>query len=232
VFVASDFCQLEVRILAHFCEDERLQRFLCDGGDPFTSLASDWLSIPTHAVTETERAKAKQCVYGIVYGMGPGLLAQKLGVALHEASALMRSFSARYPLIKRWEHHTLSRARACSACHTLFRRRRHLPDLHSKVGAKKAAAERQAINSVIQGTASDIMKQAMMAVEERLARLQLGGALCRCVLQIHDELVYEVSRQWATDVGSALTAAMEECVELSVPLRVSTKVGPTLADLR
>ena len=156
----------------------------------------------------------------------------RTGVALHEASALMRSFSARYPLIKRWEHHTLSRARACSACHTLFRRRRHLPDLHSKVGAKKAAAERQAINSVIQGTASDIMKQAMMAVEERLARLQLGGALCRCVLQIHDELVYEVSRQWATDVGSALTAAMEECVELSVPLRVSTKVGPTLADLR
>jgi DNA polymerase I-like protein with 3'-5' exonuclease and polymerase domains len=112
--------------------------------------------------------------------------------------------------------------------------------LHSKIGAKKAAAERQAINSVIQGTASDIMKQAMMRAEERLAQLQLsgpsatraGGAICRCVLQVHDELIYEVSQEWATDVGSEVTAAMEECVELSVPLRVSTKIGPTLGDLR
>lgn len=243
VFVASDFCQLEVRILAHFSEDPTLRRFLSAGGDPFISLASDWLSIPPESVTDTERAKAKQCVYGIVYGMGIGLLAQKLDLHMHEASSLMRSFNSKYPLIQKWRFGTLSNARASLSSHTLFRRRRHLPDLHSNNGGKKAAAERQAINSVIQGTASDVMKQAMMRAEERLDH-ELANAVavsdaagrsrpvCRCVLQVHDELVYEVSADWARTAGAVVTAAMEGCVELSVPLRVSTKIGPTLGDLK
>ena len=238
VFVASDFCQLEVRILAHFCRDPTLIGLLSSDGDTFRLLYSRWRNIPVAAVSDSDRARAKQCIYGVIYGMGPDELAQRLSIPRQQALGLMKDFRQRFPVIETWRQSTLRLSRQANACHTLFRRRRHLPNLHSTVGSDRAQAERMAVNGVIQGTASDIMKQAMVQADKGISQLlerlreAAPGGTCQCVLQVHDELVYEVSEGWAAAVARELSAAMEGCVPLEAPLRVSTTIGRSLGDLR
>jgi DNA polymerase I-like protein with 3'-5' exonuclease and polymerase domains len=257
VFVAADFDQLEIRILAHLANDEDgLLRFLSGGGDPFSQLAADWLSLPPGAeVAKEDRQQAKGMCYGIIYGMGPAKLAADLSLkgGTAEAKRRIASFHRTYPAISAFARSVVANAKRPApgqlpCVRTLHGRRRVLPDLLSKDKMARALAERQAVNAVIQGTAADLIKLAMVSLhaeiedfkrqqQQQQQQQQQHAAMqplffAELVLQVHDELVFEVEEAYAAAVGAMVRRAMEGAAELRVALNTSVKVGPTLGDLQ
>lgn len=233
VLLSADYCQLELRMLAHLSKDPVLIERLRDGQrDPFACLAAAWLNIhPPAQVTFDDRNRAKKLAYAIIYGMGRAATARELGLkgpgAENEAGRLADSFLAALPRLRGWIEQVKVGCRNTGQIRTLAGRLRRL----GTRGEDHARVDRQAVNSVCQGSAADVAKLAMVAAVEAVTALGDGRGVARLVLQIHDEFLFEVDVGELRRVAAAVRGAMESVVQLAVPLRVRLAAGRSWGEL-
>ena len=216
--VSADYSQVELRILAHFSGDRSLVEAFEQGEDVHRRTAAEVAGIDPAQVTPEQRARAKAINFGIIYG------STAFGIAAADAQATIDTYFDRYRGVRRFLDETVSRAREEGFVRTLLGRRRYLPDLRSRNRVLRLAAERMAVNSLIQGTAADLIKKAMVEVDEAL-RAEAPGA--RMILQVHDELLLEAPERQARKVGERVREIMQGVHALAVPLVVEVGVGKT-----
>jgi len=221
VLLAADYSQIELRVLAHMSGDPALLEAFRSGADVHTRTAAAGFGVSESAVTKEQRSVAKMLNFGIVYGMSDFGLAWRMGMAREEAAAFIDEYFKRYAQVRRYVLETKAFCLEQGYVETLLGRRRYLPDMASRNGAVRGAAERMAINMPIQGTAADIMKIAMVRVHERLR----DEAYATAVLQVHDELVFEVSRDRVGELAELVRAEMSGAYRLEVPLVVDIRTG-------
>lgn len=246
--LAADYSQLELRIIAHMADDRKLIDLLNRGGDVFKAIAAQLRGVADHEVTNEQRQHAKQICYGMIYGIGAKSLGQQLGVDEEKAARFIESFKSTYSGIRRFLNDTVEGCRRKGFVETMFSRRRYLPSINSDKIHVKAHAERQSVNTTIQGSAADIVKSAMLEIDRRLAtefppcrhphRHLRANSMPRptpsssprgayLVLQLHDELIYEVNNSDLPAVARVVKRSMEGAVRLNVVLPVKVKVGPS-----
>lgn len=222
VFVAADYSQIELRVLAHITEDEGLiSAFLADQ-DIHRATAATVYGVEPAEVTRQMRDTAKMVNFGIAYGMGEFGLASRTGMTREEAEAFITSYYRNFPGIALWQQTTLSSTREKGYAETLFGRRRYLPAIRSTNFQVRSAAEREGINMPIQGTAADIIKVAMIRVDDELRD---RGLRSRMILQVHDELIFECPVEEAEAIRELATRIMPASIEMKVPLKVDLKQG-------
>ena len=222
VLVDADYSQIELRLLAHISGDAAMQAAFTSGADIHTATASQVFHVPSADVTHEMRRRAKAVNFGIVYGISAFSLSQDIGVTVAEAKAYMEAYFATFPGVRRYMDDVVAQARERGFVETLFHRRRELPEIRSSNFNLRAFGERVALNMPIQGTAADIMKLAMVAVERRLKKELPEAAL---VLQVHDELIVECPEAQAEAAAKLLEEEMEQVVSLSVPLTAEAHWG-------
>ena len=219
--MAADYSQIELRIMAHLSGDEGLLRAFHEGGDIHRATAAEVFGLEPDAVTNNQRRAAKAINFGLMYGMSAFGLARQLGVDRGEASDYMARYFSRYPGVHAFMDATRERAHRDGYVETLFGRRLYLENLSSRNQALRAGAERAAVNAPMQGTAADIIKRAMIAVAAWLK----GRDDARMLMQVHDELVFEVRADAVDTVRDAIRQHMSGAAELRVPLVVDVGVG-------
>ena len=222
--VSADYSQIELRILAHVADIAPLKEAFANDVDIHAVTASQMFGVPVDQVKGDLRRSAKTINYGIVYGIGAFGLAQRLGIPQGVARDYIEAYFKQYPGIRDYMERTKAEARERGFVRTLDGRRCYVPDINNKLPSRRQAAERQAINAPIQGTAADIMKRAMVRVARTLAREQAGA---RMLLQVHDELVLEVPDAEVDATGGLLRSVMEGAARLSVPLVAEVGHGRT-----
>ena len=222
VLVDADYSQIELRLLAHISGDEAMRAAFTSGGDIHTATAAQVFHVEPAAVTPEMRRSAKAVNFGIVYGISAFSLSQDFGVTVAEAKEYMEAYFATFPGVRRYMDAVVEQAREDGYVETIFHRRRDLPELKSSNFNLRSFGERVALNMPIQGTAADIMKLAMIAVDRRL-RSELPEA--RLVLQVHDELIVECPEDRASQAAALLEEEMERVVALSVPLTAEAHWG-------
>ncbi len=220
--VSADYSQVELRILAHYSEDESLIDAFRRGEDIHRRTAAEVAGIAPEAIDAEQRARAKAVNFGIIYGSSAFGLARQLGIASADAQATIDAYFERYRGVRRFLRETVEQARERGYVRTWLGRRRYLPDLASRNRTLRTAAERMAVNSVIQGTAADLIKKAMLEVDQALAA---GAFRARMILQVHDELVLEAPTAEVERVSDLLRERMEGVLSLRVPLRVDVGSG-------
>jgi DNA polymerase-1 len=222
VMLAADYSQIELRIMAHLSGDEGLLRAFAAGADVHRATAAEVFGVALEEVTADQRRSAKAINFGLIYGMSAFGLAQQLGIERGAARDYMDRYFARYPGVKAYMEETRRQAAERSYVETVFGRRLHLPDIRARNSQLRQAAERAAINAPMQGTAADIIKRAMLAVDQWL---QESAFPARMLMQVHDELVFEVAKDAVTEAGKRIRAAMVAAAELRVLLEVDVGVG-------
>lgn len=222
MLVSADYSQVELRILAHYCNDPSLVEAFVQGDDIHRRTAAEVAGIALADVTDDQRARAKAVNFGIIYGSSAFGLAQQLGIAAGEAQATIDAYFARYPGVRRFIDETTEKARERGFVRTLFGRRRYLPDLSSRNRALRQAAERMAVNTVIQGTAADLIKKAMVSVDHAIQNASLAATM---ILQVHDELVFEVAPEALEVLSAMVREKMEGAARLAVPLIIDLGHG-------
>jgi DNA polymerase-1 len=231
VFLAADYSQVELRILAHVSQDPALLDAFARGQDVHARTAAAVYDIPIEKVSKEQRNIAKTVNFGLIYGQSAYGLSQQTGLDFDEAERFIATYFERYPGVRKWLDATRALAYAQGYVETLLGRRRYFPELQSTRRAyagRRAAAERQAINAPIQGTAADILKIAMI----RLAReLETRNLQARMVLQVHDEVVLEVPKKELDEAVQLVCQVMENAYPLSVPLKVDVEVGENWLDM-
>ncbi|MEW5863206.1 MAG: DNA polymerase I [Pseudomonadota bacterium] len=220
--VSADYSQIELRIMAHLSGDEGLRHAFAHGHDVHRATAAEVFGVPLERVTEEERRTAKVINFGLIYGMSSFGLAQNLGIERATAQAYIDSYFARYPGVKRFMDATREQARAQGYVETVFGRRLWLPEIRSGSPARRAAAERAAINAPMQGTAADLIKLAMIAVQRWLDDKRMRTKL---IMQVHDELVLEAPEAELEDVKEGVRERMQNVAKLEVALVVDVGVG-------
>ncbi|GAC1311560.1 MAG: DNA polymerase I [Vulcanimicrobiaceae bacterium] len=229
VLLAADYSQIELRIMAHLSGDEAMRAAFDRGDDIHDVTARGIFAVATDAtVSSNQRRIAKSVNFGLLYGMSDFGLAQRLGIDRAEAKAMTEAYFARFPSVRAWIERNLEFGRECGYVETLLGRRRYMPDLRTRNFALRAAAEREATNAPMQGGAADLMKLAMVRIEEALAP---RGDEAMMLLQIHDELIFEVDANSLASVAALVKAEMEGAVALAVPLEVTLKAGRTWFDV-
>ena len=223
VIIAADYSQIELRIMAHLSQDAGLQKAFANGWDIHSATASELFSVPLSDVTHEHRRRAKAVNFGLIYGMSAFGLAKQLGVERQDAQRYIDLYFQRYPGVLDYMERTRNLAHQQGYVETLFGRRLYLPEINARNVMRQKAAERTAINAPMQGTAADIIKKAMIAVAE-FQNKQPHPEL-RMIMQVHDELVFEVHEQAIESAKQTIHTIMEHTVELSVPLLVSIGVG-------
>ncbi|MDO8947779.1 MAG: DNA polymerase I [Desulfocapsaceae bacterium] len=226
VFLSADYSQIDLRVLAHYSQDPVLLQAFKSGGDIHARTAAQLFSISPMLLTPEMRRVAKTINFGIVYGMSSFGLASQLNISRKEAQAFIDRYFQLYSGVKTFMVDIVEKARADGFVTTLLHRRRILPEINAKKKADREFAERTAINTPIQGTAADIMKLAMIQVSEVLAKERLGA---RLLLQIHDELVFELPAAEIEETIRIVRPAMEDVLALDVPLVVNFERGKSLA---
>ena len=222
MILSADYSQIELRLMAHISEDENLLKAFTEGLDVHRATASEVFGTASEAVTSEQRRYAKTINFGLIYGMSAFGLAANLGIERSAAIAYIERYFARYPNVKRYMDETRASAKANGYVQTLFGRRIYLPEINSPNGPRKSGAERQAINAPMQGTAADLIKLAMIAVQKVLDEERRAS---RMIMQVHDELVFEVPEgelEWAK---VEVPRAMASVAELRVPLLAEVGVG-------
>jgi DNA polymerase-1 len=222
VILSADYSQIELRIMAHISEDPGLLKAFAEGVDVHRATASEVFAIATEAVTAEQRRYAKTINFGLIYGMGAFGLAQSLGIERSAATAYIDRYFQRFAGVKRYMDDTRASAREKGYVETLFGRRVHLPEIQGGNGPRKAGAERQAINAPMQGTAADLIKLAMLAVQRLIDDERRTS---RIVMQVHDELVLEVPEAELDWARVAVPQAMASAASLKVPLLAEVGVG-------
>ena len=220
--VDADYSQIELRLLAHISDDYNMQSAFLSGDDIHTKTAAAVFGVPEESVNPEMRKRAKAVNFGIVYGIGGFSLAKDIGTSVKEASDYIKRYMMNYPSIDRYLTEVVERAKDDGYTTTLFGRRRYIPELNMQNGNMRAFGKRVAMNAPIQGTAADIMKLAMIRVEERLAR---DCPDARLVMQVHDELIVECPDKDVTLVRTILKEEMEGVAKLSIPLTVEVTSG-------
>ncbi|MBP9045700.1 MAG: DNA polymerase I [Moraxellaceae bacterium] len=220
--MAADYSQIELRIMAHLSGDEGLLNAFRQGEDVHRATAAEVFDVPLNEVTNDQRRNAKAINFGLIYGMSAFGLAKQLGIGRGEAQGYVDLYFTRYPGVKRYMENIRAQAAQNGYVETFFGRRLMVRDINAKNPSLRQAAERAAINAPMQGTAADIIKLAMIAVESALAREQVDA---RLIMQVHDELVLEVRDGQADHVKALLRAQMESAAQLSVPLLVEVGMG-------
>ncbi|WP_030624684.1 DNA polymerase I [Streptomyces sclerotialus] len=220
--LTADYSQIELRVMAHLSEDEGLIEAFTSGEDLHTTVASHVFSVPKTEVDPEMRRKIKAMSYGLAYGLSAFGLSQQLGISPDEARKLMDNFFERFGGVRDYLQEVVDRARATGYTETMLGRRRYLPDLNSDNRQRREMAERMALNAPIQGTAADIVKIAMLRVDEALTA---AGLSSRMLLQVHDEIVVEVSPGEQKQVEELVRREMAGAVELRAPLDVSVGSG-------
>ena len=222
VLMAADYSQIELRIMAHLSNDEGLMAAFAQDLDVHQATASEIFGVPLPEVTADHRRTAKMINFGLIYGMSPFGLAQRLGIERSVAHDHVERYFQRYPGVKRYMDETRRQAREDGYVETVYGRRLYLPDIRARNKQLQQYAERAAINAPMQGTAADIIKRAMVAVD---AWCERESAPARLIMQVHDELVLEVRSDAVQAVGESVRARMTSAAELKVPLRVDIGVG-------
>ncbi len=221
--LTADYSQIELRILAHFSGDQAMIRAFHEGHDVHRATAARVFNVAPDLVTLEMRTAAKRINFGLLYGMGAFSLSRDLGVSTAEAKAFIEAYFAQFPGVRRTLESVVEEARREGRVTTLFGRERPIPEIHASNGAVRANAERMAQNAPFQGTAADIVKIAMIRVDRRLRREKLAA---RLLLQVHDELVFEVPEGETKRLRALVTEEMEGAAALAVPLRVDVGAGP------
>ena len=220
--VAADYSQIELRIMAHLSEDPSLLRAFAAGEDIHRATASEVFGVETAAVTIDQRRSAKAINFGLIYGMSAFGLARQLNIGRKQASEYIELYFARYPGVQNYMNNIRHSASENGYVETAYGRRLYLPEINARNGMLRQAAERTAINAPMQGTAADIIKLAMINVDNWLQNSDLKS---RMVMQVHDELVLEVPESELEEIKEGLRGLMESAAELSVPLVVDLGVG-------
>ena len=220
--VAADYSQIELRIMAHLSQDQGLLTAFSEGKDIHKATAAEVFGIELEQVSVEQRRRAKAINFGLIYGMSAFGLAKQIDVGRHEAQDYIDTYFARYPGVKRYMDTTRAHAADQGFVETLFGRRLYLPEINSSNGMRRQAAERTAINAPMQGTAADIIKKAMVAVDHWMTESAVEGAM---IMQVHDELVFEVAEDSLDLLVTSVNGLMSGAVELDVPLIVDVGVG-------
>ncbi|HET8709866.1 MAG TPA: DNA polymerase I [Spongiibacteraceae bacterium] len=220
--VAADYSQIELRIMAHLSADKGLLDAFAHGEDVHRATAAEVFGVALDAVTSDQRRSAKAINFGLIYGMSAFGLAKQLGVGRNEAQEYVDLYFARYPGVKEFMDRTRAQAAERGYVETLFGRRLYLPEIASSNGQRRQAAERAAINAPMQGTAADIIKRAMIAIDDWLCR---GAIDARMIMQVHDELVFEIKTDLVDSFCDAVAKRMAAAADLAAPLIVDVGVG-------
>ena len=218
--MSADYSQIELRILAHMAQIDSLRQAFADRLDIHAMTASEMFAVPLGDMTPDVRRRAKAINFGIIYGISAFGLANQLSISRSEAAAYIEAYFGKFPGIRDYMEATKTEARAQGYVSTLFGRKVHLREISAKIPARRAFAERAAVNAPIQGTAADIIRRAMIRLPEALN----GLSSARMLLQVHDELIFEVAEKEAdaliSSVVSVMEAACQPRLTLSVPLVV------------
>ena len=222
VMLSADYSQVELRILAHYAQDETLIKAFREGDDIHRLTAAEVWGVKPEQVTAEERARAKAVNFGIIYGSSAFGLANQLGIATGEAQETIDAYFDRYQGVRKFIDDTISSSKEKGYTSTFLGRRRYLPDLRSRNRTLRQAAERVAVNSVIQGTAADLIKKAMIGISASLAGRSFSETM---ILQVHDELVFEVGQDALESLGQLVAKEMESALTFRVPLVVDLGHG-------
>ena len=225
--LSADYSQIELRVLAHLSQDPSLLEAFRRGEDIHAATASQMFNVPINEVDGEQRRIAKVLNFGVIYGLGPYGISQQTGFSREEGRNFIDTYLSRYPGINDYLESVKDQTRATMYAETLLGRRRYFPDIQSTNHNTRAAAERMAINMPIQGTAADIMKKAMINVQARMRREQMRS---RMILQVHDELVFEVPDDEMNQMTALATDEMPAALDLDVTLKVDVKSGHSWGD--
>ncbi len=220
--LAADYSQIELRIMAHVSGDKGLLQAFADDLDVHRATAAEVFGVPPDDVDDNQRRSAKAINFGLIYGMSPFGLSRQLGISLDEARGYTEVYFDRYPGVQEYMNRTREQAKEKGFVETVFGRRLYLPDIQARQAQRRQYAERSAINAPMQGTAADIIKMAMLSVDDWL---QTDGADARMIMQVHDELVLEVQSNIAEEVAAHVAQLMSEAASLQVPIKVATGIG-------
>ena len=227
---SSDYSQVELRVLAHITGDHNLQEDFKNGEDIHASTARRIFHLkPDQEIDRNMRRRAKAVNFGIVYGISDYGLAQRIHVSRSQAHEFIQNYFKEFPKVKDYIHNTIEFARQNGYVETITHRRRYLPDINAKSFSRRSFAERTAMNTPIQGSAADIIKIAMIKMQDELEKRQLKAKM---LLQIHDELVFEAPKEEIPVLSKLVPDVMDSAVKLSVPLKVDSKYGDTWYDLK
>lgn len=220
--IAADYSQIELRLIAAISEEENMIKAFQNGEDIHASTASKLFNIPLDEVSKTQRSQAKTVNFGILYGQGAFALAEQTGLSRAEAKEMIANYFETYPKLKSYMAGQVVKAQEMGYVETILNRKRHLKDINSANFVVKAHAERNAVNAPIQGSAADVIKLAMIRIDEQLAEQNLKTKM---LLQVHDELVFEAPEEELETVTALIKKEMESAYETSVPLLVEVGVG-------
>lgn len=229
VIFAADYSQIELRVLAHVAGDEKLIQAFRDDMDIHTKTAMDIFHVAKDEVDSNMRRQAKAVNFGIVYGISDYGLSQNLGITRKEAQKFIDRYFESYPGVKNYMDEIVQEAKQKGYVTTIMKRRRYLPDITSRNFNRRSFAERTAMNTPIQGSAADIIKIAMIHLNNRLRKEQMKAKM---LLQVHDELILEAPEEEVVQLEQVVREEMEEAVQLKVPLKVDTAYGPTWYDAK
>ncbi|MGO2160200.1 MAG: DNA polymerase I [Vibrio toranzoniae] len=221
--LAVDYSQIELRIMAHLSGDKALLAAFQQGKDIHAATAAEIIGVDIESVTSEQRRRAKAVNFGLIYGMSAFGLAKQLGIPRGEAQHYMDTYFERYPGVMQYMEDTRSAASEQGFVETIYGRRLHLPEIKSRNGMRRKAAERAAINAPMQGTAADIIKKAMLLVDEWIQAE--GDGRVKLLMQVHDELVFEVEESALAEIESKVQELMESAAELAVPLVAEAGYG-------
>ena len=220
--VSADYSQIELRLMAHISEDPNLLRAFVDDLDIHKATAAEVWGVPLDQVTSDMRRNAKAINFGLIYGMSAFGLTRQLGIDRKAAQDYIDRYFARYPGVKAYMDNTRNQARNGGYVETIFGRRLYLPEINSSQIPRQKAAERAAINAPLQGSAADIIKQAMIEIDKWLKDKKIDGYM---IMQVHDELVFEVAEKDLAQLIEGIRKYMTEVVKLKVPILVSIGMG-------
>ncbi|HEX3094989.1 MAG TPA: DNA polymerase I, partial [Candidatus Angelobacter sp.] len=226
--LSADYSQIELRLLAHFSEDALLTEAFRRGDDIHALTASQVFGVPPMLIDAEHRRRAKAVNFGIVYGLSPFGLSQQLGIEQREAKKFIEAYFEKYAGVRRYIDRVLEETRREQSVKTLFGRSRPIPDINSKNANMRGFAERTAVNTPLQGTAADLIKIAMIQIDQELRSRRLKS---RMLLQVHDELLFEVPADELDLMRQLVREKMESVHPLSVPLLVELGVGPNWRDV-
>jgi DNA polymerase-1 len=226
---SADYSQIELRVLAHIADDDNLKQAFIEDMDIHTKTAMDVFGVEKDEVTSLMRRHAKAVNFGIIYGISDYGLSQNLGITRKDAAHFIEKYLQSYPGVHRYMENIVRQAKTDGYVTTLLNRRRYLPDINSRNFNSRSFAERTAMNTPIQGSAADVIKKAMINMDQRLKDEKLEA---RMLLQVHDELIFEVPEQELEVMNRIVPDVMEHAIKLSVPLKVESSYGPTWYDAK
>ena len=220
--LAADYSQIELRIMAHLSGDKSLLQAFARGEDIHRHTASEIFNVPLEEVSSDQRRSAKAINFGLIYGMSAHGLSKQLGIERHQAAEYMQTYFDRYPGVRQYMDNTREQAKQQGYVETIFGRRLYLPEINSSNGMRRQYAERTAINAPMQGSAADIIKRAMIDIHRWLCESNNG---IRMIMQVHDELVFEVPKDKIEMATATIEKLMDSAADLRVPLEVGIGTG-------